>query len=125
MYHPGIRSVTSLTHCSAVRQTFNSLHFRHELRKQQSKCCLAKDPVFELLTLVSQIKTLAFHYIHLLLLLASNARQGQKALPEWVPWCGVARKRVWGGSCLIARSRKKFKEAFSAAEETVDEFLVR
>ena len=39
---------------------------------------------------------------------------------------GVARKRVWwGGSCLIAAWGKKFKEAFSAAEETVDEFLVR
>ena len=84
---------------------------------------MAKDPVFELLTPRSQIKTLAFHYIHLLLscLRYSAATKSSPGVG------GVGRKRVgrWGGSCLIAGRRKKFKEAFSAAEETVDEFLVR
>ena len=81
---------------------------------------MAKDPVFELLTPRSQIKTLAFHYIHLLL----SCLKATKSSPGVG---GVGRKRVgwWGGSCLIAGRRKKFKEAFSAAEETVDEFLVR
>ena len=89
--------------------------FQFENESEKRARTWGKELVLEVLTL-SQIKTVSFHYIHLLLLLAANTRLTKSSL---------ARKRVWGGSCLIARLRKKFKEAFSAAEETVDEFLVR
>ena len=56
---------------------------------------------------VSQIKTLAFHYIHLLRLLASNTRQGQKALPEW-PGNGCGGEEAAWLQVGERNSRKRF-----------------